>query len=234
MAKIYGLFGTLTGKLADTVMSVRNGEQIVRKYQPVVYNPSTEAQVAARAKLKALSQMSAVLASVIAIPRDGAVSSRNLFLKVNYPIANYINNEAQIPMGSIQLTRSSIAIPSLSVVRDSTDVTCRLNYTDNDIDRVMYVCVAVDNDNRLRVYDSGDAPAGVDGYFTKVFTLSNDFTFYVYAYGIRFNTDAARATYSNLSMITAETFAKVIVSRVLTDADITLTETICKSISPTT
>lgn len=86
MAKIYGLFGSMTGKLADTVMVVRNGEQIARKYQPVVTNPKSAKQVSNRAKMKLLSQLSAALAPAIAFPRLGMMSPRNRFTKRNYSI----------------------------------------------------------------------------------------------------------------------------------------------------
>ena len=115
MAKIYGLFGSMTGKVADVVMSVRNGEQIARKYQPIVTNPNTPAQVEARAKLKLMSQLSAVMASVIAIPRKGNVSSRNGFVKKNYQSLTYASQQADIALANVQLTDSVVAMPSIVI-----------------------------------------------------------------------------------------------------------------------
>lgn len=51
MAKNVGLIGGLTGKLGNTVNSVRRGVQISRVYQPVVANPKTKRQQLSRAKL---------------------------------------------------------------------------------------------------------------------------------------------------------------------------------------
>ena len=48
---------------------------------------------------------------------------------------------------------------------------------------------------------------------------------YVLAYGMRDNTDAARATFGNLISPAAEDVAKIITSRVLLETDVTLTET---------
>ena len=52
MAKMYGFSGKVTGKKGDAVFAVRNGEQIIRQYNPIVANPSTQKQVDARAALK--------------------------------------------------------------------------------------------------------------------------------------------------------------------------------------
>lgn len=51
MAKNVGLIGGLTGKLGNTVNSVRRGVQISRVYQPIVANPKTKRQEMSRAKL---------------------------------------------------------------------------------------------------------------------------------------------------------------------------------------
>ena len=52
MAKITGLIGSGHGKLGNTVMTVRRGQQIARVYQPVVANPKSARQQLSRAKLR--------------------------------------------------------------------------------------------------------------------------------------------------------------------------------------
>lgn len=225
MAKIYGLFGSMKGKVADVVMAVRNGEQIVRKYQPVVSNPSTPAQVAVRAKMKLLSQLSAVMAPVIAMPRVGAVSSRNMFTKENYVNATYANNQADITLLGVKLTKGILSMPPLNATREGTNVTVRLR-SGVSYNRVVYSFFAKQNDNTLRyVTSSVVSEPGNDGYFPAVVAISN-LPLVIYAYGVRDNNDAARAAFGNLQVVTAETVAKVIVSRVLKESDITLTETV--------
>lgn len=52
MAKITGLIGSGHGKLGNTVMTVRRGQQIARVYQPVVANPKSARQQLSRAKMR--------------------------------------------------------------------------------------------------------------------------------------------------------------------------------------
>lgn len=232
MAKIYGLFGAMTGKLADTVMSVRNGEQIARKYQPVVFNPSTPAQIAQRAKLKLMSQLSAVLAPVIAIPRVGSVSSRNLFTKVNFGATSYEDNEATIDLASVQLTKSVVGIPSLHTAATSGGIAVNLGTVSDEIDHVVYVLVIKGNDNKLRLVESQviSEPSS-DRTFPTTFSnaalspsTGNNLVFL--AYGVRLNSEAARVKFGNLTALAAEEVAKIITERQLTENDITLTETV--------
>ena len=214
----------MTGKLADTVMSVRNGEQIARKYQPVVYNPSTPAQVAVRAKLKLMSQLSAVMAPVIAIPRVGAVSSRNRFTAVNYNKTTYTNDTADITLVDVQLTKSVVALPAIVATRSGSAINIELA-SEANVDRVVYAVFAKQADNTLRyVTSSVISTPGQDSKFPYDPVVGTE-PMVVYAYGVRDNTEAARVTFGNMQAVTAETVAKVVTSRTLLESDITLTET---------
>lgn len=220
----------MTGKLADTVMSVRNGEQIARKYQPIVLNPSTPAQVAQRAKLKLLSQLSAVMAPVIAIPRQGSVSSRNLFTKKNFGLTSYSENQASITLASVQLTKSVVALPAVGASRGEGAITAYLDQGANsapiDVDRVVYCLFEKQTDDRLRFVDSKVATsAGSDGGWvvTDLPLVSNECV--LLAYGVRDNTEAARVVFADMQAMTAETIAKVVATRTVTETDVTMTET---------
>lgn len=230
MAKIYGLFGSMTGKLADTVMSVRNGVQIARKYQPVVYNPSTPAQNAQRAKLKLMSQLSAVMGPYIAIPRDGAVSSRNLFTKYNFPATTYGDNTADITLNSVKLTRSVVALPRLNATRTGTIISLGLLTTEVDVDRVVYVAFVKTN-GELRAAGSAvasDKGTSAGAWPASIDIVTND-ECVVYAYGVRDNTQAARVRFGEMRAVTAEQVAKLIVSRTLLESDVTLTDTVAET-----
>lgn len=225
MAKIYGLFGSMTGKLADVVMSVRNGEQIARKYQPVVLNPSTPAQVAQRAKLKLLSQVSAVMAPVIAMRREGPVSSRNQFVRANFPAASYNNNQADITLTSIKLTKSVVSLPAISATREGTTLSVQLTQGAGDFNHVVYVAFGKQNDGTLRFADSAVINnAGSIAHWEGSLTVPN-VEAVVYAYAVRDNNENARAKFGDLQVVTAETIAKLLVSRTLSETDVTLTET---------
>lgn len=227
MAKIYGLFGAMTGKVADVVMAVRNGEQVARKYQPVVANPSTALQVQNRAKLKLMSQLSAVMAPVIAMRKAGVVSSRNLFTKVNYKLATYSNNTASIALDEIQLTSSVVSLPGVTIARSGSAITAQLQPAVGGmvLSRVVYALFTKQPDNTLRLRDTQVVSTpGVSNTFTASFEDSS-LEHVILAYGVRDNTDAARATFGNMEAASGVDVATLIANRTLTDADVTLTET---------
>lgn len=218
----------MTGKLADTVMAVRNGEQLARKYQPVVYNPSTSAQVAQRAKMKLISQLSAVMAPVIAIPRAGSVSSRNLFTKVNFKHLSFANNNADADLLALQLTKSAVGIPEISATREGNVISVNMAapLTANAASRVVYIMFIQNPDNTLRYgYSEVVESAGVGELWPAEFNVGVDAPAYIYAYAVRDNTEAARVSFGDMEVLTAERVAQLVASRVLTESDVTLSET---------
>lgn len=226
MAKIYGLFGSMTGKLADTVMSVRNGEQLARKYQPIVSNPNTPAQIEARAKLKLLSQLSACYAPIIAIKRQGSVSARNLFLKRNYEYAGYANNQAEITLADVQLTNSAVALAGFQVDRSGADMSIELaEDMGNSLDRVVYVVVRKAGSQELIIAASKvvEFAEGAGTFPTTMPKVTGEIV--VMAYGIRLNTAAARIAFGNLQVPTAQEVAKLLVTMTNAETALTLTET---------
>lgn len=215
----------MTGKIADTVMAVRNGEQIVRKYQPVVQNPKSAAQLEARAKLKLISQLAAVMAPVIAIPREGIVTSRNQFVKLNYGSMSYADNTANVQLTSVKLTKGVVSLPALQITRDTNNITAALSSALVNVNRVVYAMFVKQDDNTLRLASTQVVSApGTGGTFNAMFPpVATEGV--VYAYGVRDNTEAARVIFGDMQVPTAESVAKLIVSRVLLDTDVTLTET---------
>lgn len=230
MTKIYGLFGTMTGKLADTVMSVRNGVQIARKYQPIVANPNTPAQVEARAKLKLLSQLSAVMDPVIAIPREGSKSTRNLFLKKNYKLTSYQNRNADIRIEDVQLTDSVVSLPNVEVNRQAATMNVSLAQAPAGLTSVVYCVFLRTADNELRYVTSvNQNDAGESGVYSSSIdvrqTIPNTLSAIVLAYGIRANSEAARVIFSDMALVDGQSVARVVTTRTLSGSDYTLTET---------
>ena len=198
--KLYGITGFGTGKLGNSVYSVRNGEQIVRQYNPVVANPQTDAQVQSRTILKLMSQLAAILAPVIAIPAEGLKSKRNLFISQNYNLAYYSNNEAQIALDSVQLTKSSIAFPSVDVERaQATGIKCELASDSHlSFDRVVYVCIVKQTDGSMSLFDTKViSEAGQNGTFPGVLAYTPN-AICIYAYGIRANDEATLTRFDNI------------------------------------
>lgn len=234
MAKFYGSI-VKRGKVGGSVFAVRNGVTIERQYQPAVFNPNTPGQIAARAKLKALSQLSEVMASVIAMPRRGLVSPRNLFTRANYREVSYNDNEASINLTSVRLTDGILSLPTLQLGRGTTGISAQLTAAAPEYDRVVYAMFRRNPDNTLlfvtsAVIEKGDDVAPV--YATTLETSYTTQAFVVYAYGVRDNTAAARVAFGNISVPSAEMVARLIVSRTLLDSDISMSETMAAISAP--
>lgn len=225
--KLHGIGGVGTGKLGSMVYSVRNGQQIVRQYNPIVSNPSTAAQVEARSKMKLMSQLAAIVAPVIAINAEGLKSKRNLFISRNYPLAGYDENTAQIDMAGVQLTKSNTAFPDFEVDRSNgQSIAVHLSEdATNLFDRVIYCAVISQSDGSLRLWDDVlVTEAGTGGLFPAVLPYTPN-AIAIYGYGIRANNDDAKAAYANLKSGDAGKLAEILTSRNATLAAITISET---------
>ena len=232
MAKIYGLFGAMTGKVADVVMVVRNGVQVARKYQPVVSNPSTPAQVAARAKLKLMSQLGEVLSKGIAFTRQGIVSARNRFVSANYAISSFDteNQRAEIDLLNVKLTPGVMGIPPITLTRTTGKVVAMLS-EGAVFDAVVYVVVQRQGDGNLRFITAEQVTeAGANFQFqSSEIPFASALTGVVYAYGIRFNSETARAKYASLLAENSEGYLSVI--RTASEADYSVSETVASAIT---
>lgn len=225
--KLHGIGGVGTGKLGSMVYSVRNGQQIVRQYNPIVANPSTTAQVEARSKMKLMSQLAAIVAPVIAINAEGLKSKRNLFISRNYPLASYEEKTAQIDMAGVQLTKSNTAFPDFEVDRaNGQSIAIHLSEdAKNLFDRVIYCAVISQSDGSLRLWDDVlVTDAGAGGLFPATLPYTPN-AIAIYGYGIRANNDDAKAAYANLKSGDAGKLAEILTSRNATLAAITISET---------
>lgn len=225
--KLHGITGTGSGKLGSSVFSVTAGEQVVRQYQPVVTNPSTESQVNNRARLKLLSQLSAVMADVIAIPRAGALSPRNIFVSDNYPISSAENGAASIDLAKISLTKGGMQIPAVVAERDGdTAINVALAAkADQLVARVIYIAFYRNNVGELQLLDSAVVEtAGAEGTFPYVFPyMSQDVI--VYAYGIFDKNSKATAKFGNYGVENGTQVASLIADRKVSESDYLITKT---------
>lgn len=225
--KLTGLTGTGSGKLGSSVFSVHAGEQVVRQYQPVVTNPSTQTQVNNRARLKLISQLSAVMGDVIAIPRKGNVTSRNLFVSDNYHVTEAINGVATVDLSAIGLTRGGIHIPYINAERiDTTSIDVALaDKADQIVDRVVYVMFYRNRSGELQLADSAIVEtAGADGKFPYSFGyVAQDVV--VYAYGIFDKNTKATAKFSDYAVETGTQVASLISDRKVSDKDYLISKT---------
>lgn len=226
MAKFYNN-RVKTGRLAGSVFAVRFGETIERAYQPVVANPKTNAQIASRAKLKLLSQLSQSLATVIAMPRKGPVSSRNEFTKRNYEYTGYVGNTASIGMGDILLTASYAGLAGLNADRSSGKAVSVALSEDVSAnwDKVCYVMLKRQATGQITPVASVVVEYdGTNGTFPASLPYqAGDIS--VHAYGLRLKTEASRVIYGNYNVQNATGMARLIVDRVLPEGEYAVSET---------
>lgn len=228
MAKMYGFSGKVTGKKGDAVFQVRNGEQLIRQYNPIISNPRSSGQVAARVKMKLLSQLSAIVGNIVAIPRDGAKSPRNLFTQLNYGLVSVAEGVGTIEMEKLQITKSTTPMVAISATRDGqTAINVALSADASaSLEGVVYVLIDIDSDKVIRVKGSTQvSTAGTGGTFAGTLPATSN-SAVVLAYGIAKTNQKARVAFGNIEGDAAEHIAQLVTSKTLTKTDVKLTETV--------
>lgn len=225
--KLYGYLKG-KGKLGNMVVSTVAGETIARDYNPNVANPSTSAQVNQRARMKLMSQLSAAFAPVIAIPKDGLKSSRNLFSKKNFPLTFAANGTAQISYENIQLTDGNTGLPAISATRNTVDELIEMHLAaapGDGVSKVVYVMYSKSSDQRLSYVGSTIADqAGNNGDFPAELPLiSGDVI--IYAYGIKDTGASASGSYGNYVVNNAEDVAQLVGTRSVAASGMAMTQT---------
>lgn len=207
-------------------MAVRNGVQIARRYNPYPENPKSEAQAEVRAKFKMLGQLGKLLQGQIAIPKDGLISSRNRFLKINYPAVTYADDTATIVDTAIQLTDGLVPLGAISAARTESAIQARLVEARpaNYFSRVVYVFYSLKGDTMIYQGSSVATEPGSNNYWNVSHTPI-DGKVLILAYGMNDKSAVAREAFSNLETPTAEAIARVIASRAITVADVDFTTT---------
>lgn len=226
--KLNGITGKGTGKLGSAVFSINSGEQVVRQYQPNVANPSTDAQVEQRSKLKLMSQLAAAFAPVLAFRKNGMVSARNQFISKNIVFVSFDEETASINLPAIALTAGTTALPAVSAVRDgSTAINVVLASDASKIcARVVYVAMLKTADGNVQYLDSAVVEtAGEGGTFPGTLAYAAG-EVVVYAYGIKDLSSNASSIFGNYSVTTGTQVASLIASRSLSASDFAFTKTV--------
>lgn len=229
-----GIIGLGSGKLGSTISSVRGGVQIQREHRSSIANPSTEGQVAQRARIKLMAQLGAALKSIIAIPPMKLHTSRNLFSKANIGFVEVNDGVASIDYSKIQLTSSSFGCPSVIIAR-TRNAGVQLNLSSDArgcCNAVVYNLVKVNSNDKLQVVDSVVVnDAGEEGLFHYVFPYI-DGRIIVYAYGIRLNSTKARAKYAAYRVNNGRDVASLVISRKIASPDFRVTCTVAATDEP--
>ena len=224
--KLNGILGTGSGKLGTSVFTTVKGTQIVRQHQPVVTNPSTKLQVAQRSRFKLVSQLAASMADVIAIPRIGLTSSRNLFIKKNMPAVLGDVEGAKVSYEKLQLTNGTADLPAIVATRASNNLTLKLASNASEIvNRVIYCIFKKSSGNQLMLNNSAIvSDAGEGGNFKLQITdIAGDLA--IYAYGMKDTSASASATFGNYQVTNASDVATLVSNRSISSKDFIFTKT---------
>lgn len=231
--KLAGMAGTGSGKLGSHVYASLRGQQIVRNLQAQVSNPNSVAQVEQRGRLKLMSQISAAMASVIVMPRNGARSARNMFSKRNFKFVAAGRDNAVAFLEQIKLTNGLAAIPRVDASRDIADKIelCLYSSAVGQVDRVIYNVFARTEEGYLLLVRSAVVEeAGELGIFPCIVDDYNA-DLYIYAYGMKDLNARARAKYGSYQVQSGEDIAKLIMTRTLLPSDYQFTDTTGTSIA---
>lgn len=223
--KLNGILGTGSGKLGTSVFTTVKGTQIVRQHQPVVTNPSTKLQVTQRSRFKLVSQLAASMADVIAIPRIGLTSSRNLFIKKNMPAVLGDVEGARVSYEKLQLTNGTAALPAIVAVRSNDKLALELEGNSSGIvNRVIYCIFKKSSDNQLALVHSAIvSDDGYGGFQLEIRDIAGDLA--IYAYGMKDTSASASATFGNYKVTNASDVATLVSNRSISSKDFIFTKT---------
>lgn len=236
MGKVTSLYGKTTGKIGSIVFSTSGGETIAREYNPHVANPNTEAQIDQRARMKLMSQLSAVLSPVIVMQKEGLVSRRNKFVKKNFENSYALNGMAQISYENVQLTEGSIGLPqvlgkiAVNAETGIEELTIHLASAPAlNVSRVVYSVFVKTDEGRLQLVYSAIVPKGSQGSSRfSVVTPATQFAdkeLVIYAYGMSDTSESASARYGNMNVRNASDLATLVANRSLSYEDYQFTQT---------
>lgn len=134
MARIYGLNGALRGRQGNNVFAVQNGTQVVKAYQPVVYNPRTMPQREQRAKFALAGKLSGASPreAMLGLLGESSRSRRARFVSSIVRAASASgtidNIVASVPFASIQWSEGALSRYSSSfsatAVYDQHNIIC--------------------------------------------------------------------------------------------------------------
>jgi hypothetical protein len=230
------MWGKTTGKVGGLVYAISGGEQIVREYNPNVSNPNTDAQVNQRARMKLLSQLSASLAPCIAMTKDGLISKRNKFVKINFENSYALNGIAQVTYENLQLTEGQLGLPQITanvnVVGSSRTLLVQfLEEPSANISRVVYCIFSKSQEGKLSYISSQisttrvTSAGGTNIYFLAQFLNCPSGDIVIYAYGMVDTSDRATTNYGNLNVVDSSDIARLVATRAISFTDYQFTQT---------
>lgn len=234
MGKVTSLYGKTTGKIGSIVFATSGGETIAREYNPHVANPNTQAQVDQRARMKLMSQLSAALAPVLVMQKEGLVSKRNKFVSRNFDACYALNGEAQITYENVQITEGNTSLPAITAAGALSEGVLNIQAAlsaepSATINRVVYCLFKKTSEGKLEYVNSQIISSryveGVSLYFVATFSGLAVAEYVIFAYGMSDTSERASAEYGNLNVVTASDLARLVATRSISYQDYQFTQT---------
>lgn len=201
--KLQGMAGKGTGKLGSMVYASVRGTQIVRQYNPVVFNPNTEKQSLQRARFSLLTKMAAMLSPALIFQGRGSmVTNRNAFIKANS--GKFEEDEALLNFNSLALTSGNLEAamyPTVSVNSSTHVMTLSMNSGDQNFAGFGFAVILApeDEDGKTWVH-SAIQSSGNSASATATVTLPTDGGYgeaYVIGYPMYYKDGATRVSYAS-------------------------------------
>ncbi len=225
--KLDSINGKGTGKSGAKVYYVNHGQQIEREYTSHVANPGTAQQTAQRSRFKLASQVSAVLEPAIAIPREGMMSPRNLFVKRNMNFFYGSPEGAQVTYENLQISTGAVGLPPILATRyNNSELT--LGFTEpvnKTVTHVVWNVFKKTDDGLLRLIASGIADLSktpADGEMTFEDCYGS---IVIYGYGIKAKNAKAVAKFGSYQVQNGLDIARLVASRTIRVEDYMFTAT---------
>ena len=217
-----------SGRIGATLSRVVHGEQIVGAMPSKMTNPNTDAQQNTRSRFKLMSQLAASMKDVIAIPRDGLKSPRNLFVSQNYDQTTYDEQTATIDLNKVQITKSLTPFVDVDVARDLSTgaITATIHAEQDAYDEIIAICFTKNSEEELDLLTSAKAAWDSD-HENYTANLGNSLAgLQLYFYGLNYNDVAARNKYGQILAGAGESVAQLVAKTLNTMSGATFTKTV--------
>lgn len=217
-----------SGRIGATLNRVVHGEQIVGAMPSKMTNPNTEAQQNTRSRFKLMSQLAASMKDVIAIPRDGLKSPRNLFVSQNFDQTTYDEQTATIDLNKVQLTKSLTPFVDVDVARDLSTgaITATIHAEQGTYDEIIVCSFSKNSEDELDLITSAKAAWDSTNSVYKASVGISLAGIVVYAYGLTYNDAAARNKYGQILANAGEGVAQLVAKTLNTMSGATFTKTV--------
>lgn len=193
MATMQGITGKVSGKMGSAVFRVREGQQIVTQYNPLVKNPNTENQQGQRAKFKLMAQLAAIMAPalgsfIIKVRKEGGKQTqRNAFVQQNFNLVEVTSDNqevtAKIPMEEIQLTSGFRPLPEIQLADGTNAIEVTMENIASDITTIRVVVISY-NKNVAGIETMRDIPVENTHSAETLIPVTASGKFTVLAYGL--------------------------------------------------